>query len=38
MSFWVWFLAITNKATMNIVEQMSTCDGGASFGYMSGVV
>jgi hypothetical protein len=28
-------LAITNKATMNIVEHMSLWQGGASFGYIS---
>ena len=26
-----WFLAIMNKAAMNIVEQVSLWDGGASF-------
>lgn len=28
------FLSIMNKAVMNIVEQVSLWDGGASFGYM----
>ena len=28
------FLAVTNKAAMNIVEQVSLWDVGASFGYM----
>ena len=28
------FLAIMNKAAMNIVEQVSLWYGGASFGYM----
>ena len=28
------FLAIMNKAAMNIVEQVSLWDGGASFEYM----
>jgi hypothetical protein len=28
------FLAITNKAAMNIVEQLSLWDGGTSFGHM----
>ena len=28
------FLAITMKAAVNIVEQVSLWDGGASFGYM----
>jgi hypothetical protein len=30
------FLNITNKAAMNIAEQVSLRDGGASFGYMPG--
>jgi hypothetical protein len=29
------FLIITNKAAMNIVEQVSLWDVGASFGYMT---
>jgi hypothetical protein len=29
-----YFLAITNKAAINIVEQISLCYAGASFGYM----
>jgi hypothetical protein len=34
------FMAIMNKAAMNIVEQVSLCYGGASFAYMlrSGIV
>ena len=36
---YVQFLAITNKAAMNIVDQVSLQYGGASFGYIcSGVV
>ena len=29
------FLAIMNKAAMNIVEQVALWDGGSSFGFMS---
>ena len=32
------FLAIMNKAAMNIVEEGSLWDGGASFGFMSSVI